>query len=91
MRMNSLLKRSFAGNSTRFSFLTVSLYGIYVYEPCRLRVYSRVIIAMSVIFRLTQSTVHEAWMTHCFLKISHKSCENKPNELGDYRQTVTRP
>ena len=28
MRMNSLLiKRSFAGNSTRFSFLTVSLYG----------------------------------------------------------------
>ena len=26
MRMNSLLKRSFAGNSTRFSFLTVSLY-----------------------------------------------------------------
>ena len=47
--------------------------------------YSRVIIAMSVIFRLTQSTVREAWMTHCFLKISHKSCENKPNELGDYR------
>ena len=45
----------------------------------------RVIIAMSVIFRLTQSTVREAWMTHCFLKISHKSCENKPNELGDYR------
>ena len=36
-------------------------------------------------FRLTQSTVREAWMTHCFLKISHKSCENKPNELGDYR------
>ena len=33
----------------------------------------------------TQSTVREAWMTHCFLKISHKSCENKPNELGDYR------
>ena len=27
MRMNSLLKRSFAGNSIRFSFLTVSLYG----------------------------------------------------------------
>ena len=27
MRMNSLLKRSFAGNSTRFSFLAVSLYG----------------------------------------------------------------
>ena len=27
MRMNSLLKRSFAGNSTRFSFLTVSLCG----------------------------------------------------------------
>ena len=27
MRMNSLLKRSFAGNSTRFSFLTVFLYG----------------------------------------------------------------
>ena len=27
MRMNSLLKRSFAGNSTKFSFLTVSLYG----------------------------------------------------------------
>ena len=48
-------------------------------------IYSRVIIAMSVIFRLTQSTVREAWMTHCFLKISHKSCENKPNELGDYR------
>ena len=46
---------------------------------------SRVIIAMSVIFRLTQSTVREAWMTHCFLKISHKSCENTPNELGDYR------
>ena len=41
--------------------------------------------SMSVIFRLTQSTVCEAWMTHCFLKISHKSCENKPNELGDYR------
>ena len=36
-------------------------------------------------FLLTQSTVREAWMTHCFLKISHKSCENKPNELGDYR------
>ena len=27
VRMNSLLKRSFAGNSPRFSFLTVSLYG----------------------------------------------------------------
>ena len=27
MRMNSLLKRSFAGNSARFSFLSVSLYG----------------------------------------------------------------
>ena len=27
MRMNSLLKRSFAGNSPRFNFLTVSLYG----------------------------------------------------------------
>ena len=27
MQMNSLLKRSFAGNSPRFSFLTVSLYG----------------------------------------------------------------
>ena len=27
MRINSLFKRSFAGNSTRFSFLTVSLYG----------------------------------------------------------------
>ena len=27
MRMNSQLKRSFAGNSTRFSFLKVSLYG----------------------------------------------------------------
>ena len=27
MRMNSLLKRSFARNSPRFSFLTVSLYG----------------------------------------------------------------
>ena len=54
-------------------------------RPSHLRVYSRVIIAMSVIFRLTQSTVREAWMTHCFLKISHKSCENKPNELGDYR------
>ena len=27
MRMNSLLKRLFAGNSPRFSFLTVSLYG----------------------------------------------------------------
>ena len=39
---------------------------ICVYEPCRLHVYSRVIIAMSVIFRLTQSTVREAWMTHCF-------------------------
>ena len=25
--MSSLLKRLFAGNSTRFSFLTVSLYG----------------------------------------------------------------
>ena len=25
--MNSLLKRSFAGNSTKFSFLTISLYG----------------------------------------------------------------
>ena len=25
--MSSLLKRSFAGNSTRFSFLTVSLHG----------------------------------------------------------------
>ena len=36
-------------------------------------------------FRLTQSTAREAWMTHCFLKISHKSCENKPNALGDYR------
>ena len=28
MWMNSLLKRSFAGNSARFSFLPVSLYGI---------------------------------------------------------------
>ena len=27
VRMNSLLKRSFAGNSARFSFLSVSLYG----------------------------------------------------------------
>ena len=27
MQMNSLLKRSFAGNSARFSFLSVSLYG----------------------------------------------------------------
>ena len=27
MRLNSLLKRSFAGNSARFSFLSVSLYG----------------------------------------------------------------
>ena len=27
MWMNSLLKRSFAGNSARFSFLSVSLYG----------------------------------------------------------------
>ena len=27
MRMNSLLKRSFAGNSTRFGFFTVPLYG----------------------------------------------------------------
>ena len=27
MRMNSLLERSFAGNSTRFSFLSVSLCG----------------------------------------------------------------
>ena len=27
MRMNSLLKRSFAGNSARFSFLSVSFYG----------------------------------------------------------------
>ena len=27
MQMNSLLKRSFAGNSPRFNFLTVSLYG----------------------------------------------------------------
>ena len=27
MQMNSLLKRSFAENLTRFSFLTVSLYG----------------------------------------------------------------
>ena len=27
MRMNSVLKRLFAGNSARFSFLTVSLYG----------------------------------------------------------------
>ena len=27
MRVNSLLKRSFAGNSARFSFLSVSLYG----------------------------------------------------------------
>ena len=27
MRMNSLLKRSFAGTSARFSFLSVSLYG----------------------------------------------------------------
>ena len=27
MQMNSLLKRLFAGNSPRFSFLTVSLYG----------------------------------------------------------------
>ena len=27
MRMNLLLKRSFAGNSARFSFLSVSLYG----------------------------------------------------------------
>ena len=27
MWMNSLLKRSFAGNSARFNFLSVSLYG----------------------------------------------------------------
>ena len=27
MRMNYLLKRSFAGNLARFSFLSVSLYG----------------------------------------------------------------
>ena len=27
MRMNLLLKRSFAGNLARFSFLSVSLYG----------------------------------------------------------------
>ena len=27
VRMNSVLKRSFAGNSARFSFLSVSLYG----------------------------------------------------------------
>ena len=27
VRMNSLLKRSFAGNLARFSFLSVSLYG----------------------------------------------------------------
>ena len=27
MRVNSLLKRSFAGNLARFSFLSVSLYG----------------------------------------------------------------
>ena len=27
MRMNSLWKRSFAGNSARYSFLSVSLYG----------------------------------------------------------------
>ena len=27
MRMNSLLKRSFAGNLARFIFLSVSLYG----------------------------------------------------------------
>ena len=27
MRINSLLKRSFAGNSARFSFLSISLYG----------------------------------------------------------------
>ena len=43
------------------------------------------LIAISVIFRLTQSTARAAWMTHCFLKISHKSCENKPKALGDYR------
>ena len=27
MQMNSLLKRSFAGNLARFSFLSISLYG----------------------------------------------------------------
>ena len=33
MRMNSLLKRSFAGNSPRFNFLTVSLYGKKKLKP----------------------------------------------------------
>ena len=36
---------------------------------------------------LTQSTAREALMTHCFLKISHKSCENKPLSI-DRNETV---
>ena len=42
-------------------------------------------VSAACIFKSDNCTVREAWMTHCFLKISHKSCENKPNELGDYR------
>ena len=47
MRMNSQLKRSFAGNSTRFSFLTVSLYGTREKKKSSCQAFAKVLFSNS--------------------------------------------
>ena len=65
MRMNSLLKRSFAGNSTRFSFLTVSLYGTRekkIKSSCQ--AFAKVLFSNTVSLYYTLRTINVNYLLH---------------------------